>query len=77
MPRELVANVLGVRREGMVEAGGNLQCAGLFTYSCGHTRVLDRSGFEREACECYNVVKKEFDRPLRALPCSSTRQISG
>jgi CRP-like cAMP-binding protein len=64
MTQELIANMLGVRREGVTEAAGNLQRAGLIRYSRGHIRVLDRSRLEQEVCECYAVVKKEFDRLL-------------
>lgn len=64
MTQELIANMLGVRREGVTEAAGRLQSAGLILYSRGHITVLDRPGLEAEACECYQVVKKEFDRLL-------------
>lgn len=64
MTQELIANMLGVRREGVTEAAGKLQSAGLILYSRGHITVLDRPGLEAEACECYQVVKKEFDRLL-------------
>jgi CRP-like cAMP-binding protein len=62
--QELIAGMLGVRREGITEAAGNLQRAGLISYRRGHITVLDRSGLESHACECYNVVKKEFHRLL-------------
>ena len=62
--QELIAGMLGVRREGITEAAGNLQRAGLISYRRGHITVLDRSGLESRACECYNVVKKEFHRLL-------------
>jgi len=62
--QELIAGMLGVRREGITEAAGKLQRAGLISYRRGHITVLDRSGLESHACECYNVVKKEFHRLL-------------
>ena len=64
MTQELIANMLGVRREGVTEAAGNVQRAGLITYNRGRITVLDRTGLEARACECYAVVKKEFDRLL-------------
>lgn len=64
MTQELIANMLGVRREGVTEAAGKLQAAGLIQYRRGHITVLDRPGLEARACECYAVVKKEFDRLL-------------
>ena len=64
MTQELIAGMLGVRREGITEAAGNLQRAGLISYRRGHITALDRSGLESRACECYNVVKKEFHRLL-------------
>ena len=67
MTQELIANMLGVRREGVTEAAGNLQDAGLIKYSRGHITVLDRTGLEARTCECYAVVKKEFDRLLPAM----------
>ncbi len=66
MTQELIANMLGVRREGVTEAAGNVQKAGLIKYHRGHITVLDRSGLEARVCECYAVVKKEFDRLLPA-----------
>jgi CRP-like cAMP-binding protein len=68
MTQELIANMLGVRREGVTEAAGNLQSAGLIKYSRGRITVLDRAGLEARTCECYGVVKKEFDRLLPELP---------
>jgi CRP-like cAMP-binding protein len=64
MTQELIANMLGVRREGVTEAAGNVQRAGLIKYNRGHITVLDRAGLEARTCECYAVVKKEFDRLL-------------
>ena len=64
MTQELIANMLGVRREGVTEAAGKLQKTGLIRYSRGHITVLDRSALERQVCECYQVVKKETDRLL-------------
>jgi len=67
MTQELIANMLGVRREGVTEAAGKLQREGLIEYSRGHIRVLNRPGLEKHVCECYQVVKTEFDRLLPAL----------
>jgi CRP-like cAMP-binding protein len=64
MTQELIANMLGVRREGVTEAAGKLHRAGLIDYHRGHIMVLDRSGLETRVCECYQVVKTEFDRLL-------------
>lgn len=64
MTQELIANMLGVRREGVTEAAGNLQRAGVIEYRRGHITVLDRPGLEARSCECYAVVKREFDRLL-------------
>ena len=64
MTQELIANMLGVRREGVTEGALNLQKAGLIKYARGHITVLDRKGLERRSCECYAVVKKEYDRLL-------------
>ncbi|MEO7726693.1 MAG: Crp/Fnr family transcriptional regulator [Burkholderiales bacterium] len=74
MTQELIANMLGVRREGVTEAAGHLQEAGLIRYSRGHIKVLDRSGLEKRACECYAVVKKEMDR---LLPYEVSRLLTG
>ena len=68
MTQELIANMLGVRREGVTEAAGNLQRARLIRYSRGRITVLDRPGLEQHVCECYAVVKKEFDRLLSEIP---------
>ena len=62
--QELIASMLGVRREGVTEAAGKLQRAGFISYRRGHIAVIDRSGLETHACECYGVVKKEFNRLL-------------
>jgi hypothetical protein len=64
MTQELIANMLGVRREGVTEAAGKMQRAGLIEYSRGHITVLDRVGLAMRACECYAVVKKEAERLL-------------
>ncbi|WP_434782227.1 Crp/Fnr family transcriptional regulator [Ferrovum myxofaciens] len=64
MTQELIAAMLGVRREGVTEAAGNVQKAGLIKYSRGHITILDRVDLEKRVCECYAVVKKEFDRLL-------------
>jgi CRP-like cAMP-binding protein len=66
MTQELIANMLGVRREGVTEAAGKLQKLGVIMYSRGQIEILDRGTLERLCCECYGVVKKETDR-LRAL----------
>ena len=67
MTQELIANMLGVRREGVTEAAGRLQRDGIINYSRGHIAVLDRKALENRSCECYKVVKAEFDRLLPAL----------
>jgi CRP-like cAMP-binding protein len=67
MTQELIANMLGVRRSGVTAAALKLQNAGLIRYSHGHITVLDRPGLEAHVCECYAVVKREFDRLLPAL----------
>ena len=67
MTQELIANMLGVRREGFTEAAGRLQDEGIIHYSRGHIRVIDRPKLEKHSCECYQVVKTEFDRLLPAL----------
>ncbi len=64
MTQELIANMLGVRREGVTEAALKLQHLGLIRYSRGHITVLDRPGLERRTCECYAVVKREYERLL-------------
>ena len=64
MTQELIANMLGVRREGVTEAALSLQRDGLIRYSRGHIHVLDRPGLERRTCECYQVVRREYERLL-------------
>ena len=64
MTQKLIANMLGVRREGVTSAALKLQQAGLISYRRGHITVLDRPGLEKRSCECYAVVKKEYDRLL-------------
>lgn len=64
MTQELIANMLGVRREGVTEAALRLQKAGLISYARGHIQILDRPGLEQRTCECYGVVKQEYDRLL-------------
>jgi CRP-like cAMP-binding protein len=64
MTQELIANMLGVRREGVTEGALKLQEAHLIRYARGRITVLDRKGLERRTCECYGVVKKEYDRLL-------------
>jgi CRP-like cAMP-binding protein len=68
MTQELIANMLGVRREGVTVAAGALQEAGLIRYGRGHITVLDRSKLEKRVCECYAVVKREMDRLLSYKP---------
>jgi len=65
MTQELIANMLGVRREGVTESAGKLQKAGLISYNRGHITVLDRQGLEARVCECYAGVKNEYDRLLK------------
>ena len=64
MTQELISNMLGVRREGVTEAAGKLQAEGLIQYTRGHINVVNRAGLERRVCECYAVVKREYDRLL-------------
>jgi CRP-like cAMP-binding protein len=70
MTQELIANMLGVRREGVTESATKLQKVGLIKYSRGRITVLDRAALEERSCECYAVVKKEYDRllPARVSP---------
>jgi CRP-like cAMP-binding protein len=65
MTQELIANMLGVRREGVTEAALKLQKLGLIDYARGHITVIDRPGLEQRSCECYAVVKREYDRLLK------------
>ncbi len=67
MTQELIAHVLGVRREGITTSAGNLQKAGLIQYHRGHISILSRSGIEARACECYNIVRHEYARLLSRL----------
>jgi CRP-like cAMP-binding protein len=64
MTQELIANMLGVRREGVTEAAGRLQQQGLIRYQRGRITILDRAGLEKRSCECYAVVKEEYSRLL-------------
>ena len=73
MTQELIAGMIGVRREGITEAAGNLQRAGLISYRRGHITVLDRTGLAHQTCECYNVVKKEFQRLLCTVDVATSR----
>jgi len=76
MTQELVASMLGVRREGITEAAGNLQEAGLIRYRRGHITVLERAGLEKRACECYAVVRNELRRLLPGLsPAGPVRSL--
>jgi hypothetical protein len=70
MTQELIANMLGVRREGVTEAAGKLQRLGVIDYSRGHITVLDRPKLETLSCECYEVVKRETDRLLPHITAS-------
>jgi CRP-like cAMP-binding protein len=66
MTQELIANMLGVRREGVTEAAGRLHKTGIIQYQRGRITVLDRGALEKRTCECYGVVKKEYDRLLQS-----------
>ncbi|MFZ2269218.1 MAG: diguanylate cyclase [Azonexus sp.] len=70
MTQELIAAMLGVRREAVTEAAGKLQAAGLIQYRRGHITVLDRPGLEARVCECYGVVRSEYDRLFQLMPAS-------
>jgi CRP-like cAMP-binding protein len=76
MTQELIANMLGVRREGVTAAAGKLHAKGLIDYNRGKITVLDRKGIEACSCECYAVVKKEYDRLLPALVIPSRSNYS-
>jgi CRP-like cAMP-binding protein len=71
MTQELIANMLGVRREGVTEAATKLQLAGLIRYARGHITVLDRAELEKRTCECYAVVRREYERLLPQLTATS------
>jgi CRP-like cAMP-binding protein len=77
MTQELIASMLGVRREGVTEAAGKLQDAGLIRYRRGHIEVLDRPKLETAVCECYVVVKRESDRLLADIPRGDPFQVLG
>ncbi|TFZ03518.1 Crp/Fnr family transcriptional regulator [Ramlibacter rhizophilus] len=76
MTQELISNMLGVRREGVTQAAAKLQCKGLIQYSRGHITVLHRKELELHACECYEVVKKEYDRLLGRV-CDQQLEFAG
>jgi Mn-dependent DtxR family transcriptional regulator len=76
MTQELIANMLGVRREGVTEAAGRLQDAGLIRLRRGTITVLDRTGLEHRVCECYAVVKRETDRLLSWKPRAVSGQVA-
>jgi Mn-dependent DtxR family transcriptional regulator len=73
MTQALIANMLGVRREGVTEAAGKLQDEGLIKYSRGKITVVDRARLEKRVCECYAVVKREYDRLLPAREAETQR----
>jgi CRP-like cAMP-binding protein len=75
MTQDLVASMLGVRREGITEAAGNLQRAGFIRYRRGHIAVIDRSGLETRVCECYAMVKRELNRLLSDVRLKKGGQI--
>ena len=77
MTQDLVANMLGVRREGITEAAGNLQRAGFISYRRGHIAVLDRGGLEKHSCECYEVVKTEMKRLFSDMQPRQTSHAPG
>jgi Mn-dependent DtxR family transcriptional regulator len=67
MTQQLIADMLGVSRGGVTEAAGKLQAAGIINYARGRITVLDRDSLEDAVCECYDVVRKEYDRLLSAI----------
>ena len=73
MTQELIASMIGVRREGITEAAGRLQTAGIIRYRRGHIAVLQREGLEQRVCECYGVVKKEIARLLTDVSAQNQR----
>jgi CRP-like cAMP-binding protein len=77
MTQELVASMLGVRREGITEAAGNLQRAGVISYRRGHIAVLDRAGLESRVCECYAVVRTEVGRLLADVRYRQNTSLAG
>jgi CRP-like cAMP-binding protein len=77
MTQDLVANMLGVRREGITEAAGNLQRAGYISYRRGHISVLDRSGLEKHTCECYEVVRSEMKRLFSDMQQRQANSVPG
>ena len=77
MTQDLVANMLGVRREGITEAAGNLQRCGFISYRRGHISVLDRSGLEKRSCECYDVVRTEMRRLFADMQQRQTHPVPG
>ena len=77
MTQELIANMLGVRREGVTAAAGSMQKLGLIKYSRGRIDVIDRAGIEKAVCECYAVVKLEFERLLTDIPPGDPEHILG
>ena len=77
MTQELIANMLGVRREGVTEAAGKLQRDGLIRYSRGRIEVIDRPGLEKAVCECYGVVKAEYDRLINDIPRHDPEHVLG
>jgi CRP-like cAMP-binding protein len=77
MTQELIANMLGVRREGVTEAAGKLQQRGLITYCRGRIDVTNRTGLEKVVCECYQVVRNELDRLMSDIPCGDPQHVLG